>query len=475
FKSYVIHELDDPGRVNDLIETLLRHNIEVYSSPRDLSARRSQTYFERTSASSTYPAGSFVIPLRQPKKRLIKTLFEPDPRMEESFMDDVAARRMRDARLGTASNKEGPGFYDITAWALPLHYDVKTSFTEDEISVEGMSKVMFRPPPQGSFAKATYGYAFSAKHNSGTKLAAKLLQNGFRVAITLLPTTVGGVKLDKGTYIARVKRNPESLPGEIVRYGSAYGTNVVSLNTSWGDGGISLGSKYVRDLKEPRIMVATKQPTQAVTFGSVYSVLDQRFDRDFSAVRTNMISRADLSRYNVIVLPDGSPNGYREALGKRGIDRLRNWIEEGGTLVALKGGAAFTTLEEVRFTDVEMITNQEGGETPIEPIPGSLFKALVNNDQYLALGYRPEIAVQFRGDYHLSLSKRGANVVTYKPDGHIMGHVWDSTMANLGGKLYMADVPVGRGHVVLFADDPTFRAYWNGLDRLFIGSMIMPR
>lgn len=479
FKTYVLHDKSDPERTNELIELLIRHNIEVYRSGRNVTSARSQNYFDRKFKSKTFASGSYFIPVRQPKKRFLKTMFEPDPEMEASFMKDVEARRKRDAKLGTTSRKEGPGFYDITAWALPLHYGIDASFTEEEIPVSGMTKLTSRPAKAGGVnTRGTYGYAFSNRHNSSTKLAGKLLQMGYKVAITLLPANVGGNDFPKGTYLVRTKRNPETVHSSISTISSAYGTPVVPLDTAWGDGSISLGSKYVRSLTKPRIMVMTKQPTRAVTFGSVYSVLSQRFDLDFTAVRTSMFNRVDLNRYNVIVFPDGSASGYERMLGKGGVSKLRNWIENGGTFIGLKGGAEFTTRKNVEFTDVKLVRNQKSDKEkddakPIEAIPGSIFKALINNDYYLALGYPNEAAVQFRGNYHFTPTKKGANVAIYKPNGHIMGHVWKSTMKNLGGKLYMADVPLGGGHVVLFADDPTFRAYWRGLDRLFIESILL--
>ncbi|MCB1022771.1 MAG: hypothetical protein KDB79_00170 [Acidobacteria bacterium] len=479
FKTFVIDGASDPGKTNDLIELLLRHGIEVYQSSASSSSNRAQSYFDRQSKQRTFPAGSYYIPMRQPKKRFLKTMFEPDPKMEASFMKYVEERRARDAKLGTDSPKEGPGFYDITAWALPLQYGIDTYFTEDERPVSGMTKITSRPAQNsGSLGRGTYGYAFSNSQNSGTKLAGKLLQKDINVAITLLPTSIGGRKFDKGTYLVRNNRNPEDLHAVISKYAKEYETDVVPINTARGEGGISLGSEYVINLERPKIMVMTKEPTGAVTFGSVYSVLSQRFDLDFVAVSTEMFNRANLSRYNVIIFPDGSPGAYEDILGKNGVARLRAWIENGGTFIGLKGGAAFTTREGVEFTDVKLVRSQkaesENTDTkPIESIPGSIFKAIVNNDHYLALGYPTEIAVQFRGNYHFTPTKKGANVVVYKPDGYIMGHIWDTTMENLGGKLFMADVPLGDGHVILFADDPTFRAYWRGLDRLFIGSILM--
>ncbi|NNE98475.1 MAG: hypothetical protein HKN25_05580, partial [Pyrinomonadaceae bacterium] len=185
FKTYVIYEQSDPERVNDLVELLLRHGIEVYRSGRSISSRQSQTYFDRSSKSRSFGAGSIVIRMRQPKKRFLKTMFEPDPKMEESFMKTVEERRQRDAKLGSAARKEGAGFYDITAWALPLQYGVETAFTSEEIPVSGMTKITQRPPNSGGISsKPTYGYAFSSSQNSGMKLAGKLLQLDYRVAYT---------------------------------------------------------------------------------------------------------------------------------------------------------------------------------------------------------------------------------------------------------------------------------------------------
>lgn len=476
FKTYVIHEQTDPGRVKDLLELLQRHNIEVYQSSGAITARKAQTYFDRNFKTKTFPAGSYYIPLRQPKKRLIKTLFEADTKMEEVFLKDVEARRQRDARLGIDVKKEGHGFYDVTAWALPIHYGVDASFTEDEISTGGMTKVGdIKKEGKVVGGKATYAYSFGQYQNAGTKLAAKLLQMDYQVALTLLPTQVDGKQLPKGTYIVRVERNPETVHEVIGKLAEEFGTEVQALNTAWGENGITLGSKYVIPLTKPKVMVLTQEPTRAVTYGCVSSVLTQRFDFDFTPVRTSMFNDINIFKYNVIIFPDGNAAEYEKMLGKEGIEELKNWIEHGGTFIGIKGGAAFTTRKDVALSDVEVVNKQNNGsEKPIENIPGSMFKADVNNDYYLAIGQQKEIGVQFRGNYHFTTSKKGTNVITFKPNGHISGHKWENTESDIANKMYMADIPLGEGHVILYANDPTFRAYWRGLDNLFVGSIILP-
>lgn len=475
FKTYIIHDQSDPGRVNDLIDLLLKHHIEVYKTSTVVSVKKSQTYYERSFKVKSFPAGSYIIPLRQPKKRFLKTMFEADTKMEEVFLRDVEGRRQRDAALGPDAAKEGHGFYDVTAWALPLQYGVETSFTEDEIPVAGMQRITQTGNNGKTIGKATYAYAFSHSQNAGTRLAGKLMQMNYRVAITLLPTQVGGITFDKGTYLVRVNRNPESLHEVIEKLALAFGTEVKAINTAWGENGITLGSKYVRDLEKPRIMVMTQEPTRAVTFGSVYSVLSQRFGLDFSAVRTAMFNEVNLYRYNVIIFPDGGAAEYEKMLGSEGIAELKNWIKNGGTFIGLQGGAAFTARKNVGLSDVKLVTHQRTDSTRhIENIPGSIFKASVNNDYYLGLGHNQEIAVQFRGNYHFTPTQRGANVITFKSKGHLSGHQWENTESDIAGRMYLADIPHGDGHIILFANDPTFRAYWRGLDRLFMGSILLP-
>lgn len=480
FKQYILQPGSDEGRLNSLIELLLRHQIEVYKSDTPISSQRAQTYFDRKSKPRKFPAGSYIVPLKQPQKRLLKALFEPDPKLEEKFLQQVEATRERNKKLGSDAPKEPLWFYDITAWSLPVTFGVEAAFTEDVIPVAESGLITEKPETEGKVigGKAEYAYLFSY-NDAGAKLCGKLLHEGYNVAVALKGFKNSGRDYSKGTLIVRVERNPETLHKRIAELAQAYGAEIFATNTGWNDEGISFGSVYVINLKKPRIMVLTENPTRATAFGGVYALLDQRFDLGFSAVRTEHFANADLSRYNVIILPDGSPSGYQRLLGESGIKRLKNWIREGGTLIGIKGGAAFTTRKGVELTDIELIAevpDRDAGDNdakkPIDNLPGSIFKATVNNDYYLGLGYPEEIAVQVRGNYLFSKTEKGVNVVTFPEKSHLIGHQWEDTEEILSHKLYLADVPVGQGHVILFADDPTFRAYWRGLDRLFLSCIL---
>jgi len=479
FKQFVLPPGRDPGRTNALIELCLRHQIEVYKIEGPVSAQ-SQTYFDRSSKARTFPEGSYILPLHQPQKRLLKVLFEPDPKLPQQFMDEVHATLARNRKLGTDVDKEPLWFYDITAWSLPVSYGlVEAAFTEEAIPLSQNSLVREPPAVRGEVTggEGGYGYLFSYWTDAGAKLCGKLLQEGYNVALTLKGFTNQGRRFPKGTLLVRAERNPESLHARIRELATLYGARVQAASTGWAEEGISFGSVYVKNLKKPRIMVVTHNPTRATTYGSVYALLDQRFDLTFTALRGDSFNSADLSRYNVIVFPDGSPAGYQRLLGKQGVSKLKDWIRRGGTFVGLKGGAAFTTRKNVELTDMKLVTEyaadgEDGSKRPIQNLPGAILKAVVNNDYYLGVGQAPELAVQVRGNYHFAPTLSGVNVVTFPEDAAIMGHVWEKTEEIINQKVYLADVPVGGGHVILFANDPTFRTYWRGLDRLFLAALL---
>jgi hypothetical protein len=91
-------------------------------------------------------------------------------------------------------------------------------------------------------------------------------------------------------------------------------------------------------------------------------------------------------------------------------------------------------------------------------------------------GFESEtIPVLVSGDDFYSPSKEGAAPVGFLGgDLWIAGFVWpDNTEDLLEGTAWMIDEPVGRGRVVLFADDPNYRLLWPPLSRLFVNAILI--
>ncbi len=79
----------------------------------------------------TFPAGSYIIDLNQPQRILVKAILEPDTPQDKAFVDDNMARFRRNQMRGSGQSKEDYGFYDITAWSLPLAFGLDAYWTED--------------------------------------------------------------------------------------------------------------------------------------------------------------------------------------------------------------------------------------------------------------------------------------------------------------------------------------------------------
>jgi len=91
-------------------------------------------------------------------------------------------------------------------------------------------------------------------------------------------------------------------------------------------------------------------------YGFIWHLLDQDLALRFSGLDIGRFRRTDLSRYNVLVFPPiwGGSSAYRDLLGPGGVDRLRSWIENGGTAIGIGGGARMladdtTGLTQARF------------------------------------------------------------------------------------------------------------------------------
>jgi hypothetical protein len=85
----------------------------------------------------------------------------------------------------------------------------------------------------------------------------------------------------------------------------------------------------------------------------------------------------DLSKYNVIVMPDASGGGsaYSRALGPAGVDNLRTWVQAGGTLVTIGAGTAFATDSTQALSKVRQRHDVLGKHAPLlsrQPLPEGL-------------------------------------------------------------------------------------------------------
>ena len=526
-RAYALVPGSDPVRTADAVSTLMVHGVEVRRTTAAVTVR-ARDYLTLDARPRTIPAGSYVVPLDQPEKRLIQSILEPRTEQQAEFLAEERQKRAWNRVRGRNVPSDRAGFYDVTAWALPYAFGVEAYAIEEPIAAG--DPLAAPPVVRGGVVggPARSAYLFDPRTVGSTRLALALLREEFKVAVARKPFATGGRSWPRGTFVVRVERNPRSLGERLPALAAESGVAVAAVNTAWTEQGIDLGSANVDSLEAPRIAVLADVPTDETAYGAIWFLLERRLEQPFTALRTEEVAGAELQRYNAIVLPDGRATDYRERLGEKGVERLTRWVEDGGALILTGGASALAVHEKVKWSKARLLgpppekeEGEDGGEekdreaeeqdkdAPLAParrageapaeakdgleteselrrqvarreketelIPGAIFAADLEPRHFLAYGYEEApLPVLVQSSLVFSASPSGANVVRIRKERpRLSGFAWPEAESRLRGAAYVIDEPRERGHVILFADDPNFRNFWRGLEKLFTNAILL--
>jgi hypothetical protein len=487
-QAMVIRPGKDPGREAEFVALMMKHQIEVYRAEAEFLAEGSD-YISKGARGQRFEKGTYLIPFDQPQKHLIRALLDPDAPMEAEFIKDAREKYEYNRTLGDKAPKQRLGFYDVTAWSLPLAFGLD-AYTLRFAPAVKMARLESAPAIARGVkgGEAHYAFAFTYDANNNAKLLAALLRENFHAAISLLPFETETTKFPRGSIVARVERNPANLSARITKLADSLGAEVHAIRTAWTPRGIYLGSDHVVNLKTPKILVVTEEPSSQTAYGALWYLLEKRYGVPFTPIRLAYFSEVNLFDYDVLVFPDGSANGYKRTLEKSDIDNIKNWMRQGGVFVGIRGGAVFATLKDVEFSTATRLGEEPEEEKKektdkkdekkekikVDYTPGAVYLVSLDTRHYLSLGYPERVPVLVRSDWILKPSKEGANVGIFaKEKPRISGFAWENTDKLFPGNAYLVDEPVGQGHAILFADDPSFRLFWPSLDRLLLNAILL--
>ncbi len=502
YKQFVIIPDKDREKTARFIELCLRHKIEVYEAKESFTGLNARSYFDKTTTKKTFPKGVFIIPMNQPQKRLLKALFEPDSKMDDEFLKEARFAYEYNKKLGKNVRRLPLGFYDVTAWVLPVAWGVECYLMEDEAKVK-MEKVN-QPPKFALYIPndtAKYAYAFKYDSDASAKLLAKLLKSDFKVAVaTRYFYSEDGIYFPRGTIIVRVERNKhiDDFHKKIKELAKEAGVDLYSINSAYTEKGIDLGSNWVVEIKKPKVAVLTEEPVNQNSYGAIWFMFEQILGYDFTPIRWDYFSSVNLYHYNVLVIPDVNSNQLKNLIGDDGVKKLSEWVSNGGVLVTLKNASVFPTMKGVELSNARLLGESlpededeyEEAKPPaekdtvkakekkpkerVEFTPGAILRVKLDTLHFLSFGYNDEIAVHIYSSLIFEKSKDGANPGVFaEKDVRISGFVWEDMEKKFPGKAYLIDEPLGRGRVVMFADDPNFRLYWQNLTRLFLNAVFL--
>jgi hypothetical protein len=498
-RSYILPAQADQAAADKLAGLLVQQGVEV---------GRASSSFE--ACGKSYETGTYVINTAQPAKRFIRTLMDTNVPMEAGFIAEQERRRAKDL---------GDEIYDVTGWSLPLMMNVRTDSCNRTISGQFTSR-----GPELVQAGTVSGGAGSVAYLVpwGSATAVRFLTHALRLGLDVKSSdkafTHAGRPYPAGTLIIDVADNAATLAETITRLAEKTGADVVSVNNSWVTDGPNFGSENVVRFNLPRVAIAWDQPTSAYNAGNTRFIIERQFDFPLTAIRVSQLKNADLSRYQVLILPEtGWSGSYADALGKKGTDNLKDWVSKGGVLIGIGSANRYLADPEVDLlsvrrenavleVDKEKAKSSESGEkngdkaaestvegqyltssddykalvTPEKDKPdsvaGVLVKASVDPDHWLGAGVAPTLNVLVRGSdiYTPVKMDKGVNVAVFHPADELLasGYIWEQNRKQLAYKPFVIAQPSGRGYVIGFTQDPNVRAYLDGLNVIFMNAIL---
>jgi hypothetical protein len=488
----------DPAMTARVVGLLLRNGIEVSRLGREGASAAVRSFLGGAPARRTFPAGSYVIDLGQPQRRIARALLEPNAQLEQSFVEEQIAKFLRNRRRGEDADKEDYGFYDVTAWSLPHSFNIEAYWTEDTPAWVGQpvtDATLAAPPSPG---RARSAYLFRNDNQGAASLALALEREGFKLAVALQPLRADGRDWPRGTFVARVQRNPDTLHDRIAALAPARGVTVTAVQSAFADtGNVGTGSGDVVALNAPRILVGVGDGVSETSWGWLWDFLQNELAAPFTPVALRNVGRmTDLEQFNVFLLPDGSGSEMQRQLGDGGVKKLKEWVRSGGVVIGVGGAGELLADEDVGLSSVVAVgsdtsakadTTVQADFPPLpsataparekpEWLPGAVFRATIDRTHWLTLGYEQgELPVFLEGSTFWTPSKGGANPIVFAGDSLVLsGFVWpDNTVRLLKNTAWAVVENQGRGRVVLFLGDPLFRGFWRGTARLLTNAILV--
>ena len=399
----------------------------------------------------SYPAGSIVVKAAQAFRPHVLDMFEP-----QDHPDDF-------------QYPGGPPIppYDSAGWTLAFQMGVQF----DRI-LEGFDGPFQRVDDELKLPAGTVtgpatasAYLFSPASNQAFRAVNRLLAAGERVD-----------RLPDGRFRAVSREGTRPRLAEIA---TATGVSFEGVT----DAAVPAG----QPLQAVRIALWDRYGG-SMPSGWLRLVLEQ-FEFAYEVVYAPQLDAGNLAaRFDVLILPDGAlpardgtfairqprpdaiPAEYRERLGAitttATLPHLKAFLEQGGTVLTI--GTATALAGHLGLPVGDKLVDGSGTKLPAEQyyVPGSILRVKVDTMHPLAQGLRADTDVYFDNSPVFTLpadaAARGITPVAWFDSATPLRSGWAWGQHYLQRGVAIADARVGKGHLVLFGPEITFRSQPHG-------------
>lgn len=455
-RAFVVGDEHDLGRNYHLADLLSHHNVEMYELNTDLVVDGKE--FKRGRA--------IVIPVNQTEYRFIQAMFET----RTEFTDSL--------------------FYDVSTWTLPFAFNLpyaelnRRSFSDDILG----NRIETPTPPTASVigGQSRYAYMFEWDEYYAPRTLYRLQELGVRAKVASRPLTAftetGTKEFDYGSILVPLgiqDIDEDEIYRILQQSAKEDGVEIYNITQGMAASGIDLGSPSMNTLEKPSIAILGGPGVSNLEVGEIWHQLDQRYHIPLSIIDKDRVGGVDLDRYNTIIMVNGS---YGD-LSSGAVNNLKDWVRNGGNLILQKSAINWAISNE-------LMTIDEKESDPIQYdrnipyidlqaargahfIGGSIFNGRMDLTHPIAYGYkRSEIHLFKNSTLFLEMPENHFSVPVYVTEDPLAsGYISNYNLEQVAGTPSVIVSGMGSGQIISFVDNPNFRAFWYGKNKMFANAI----
>ena len=444
-KAIVFGDSKDAAKTWHLADILQRHKIKFNELKSDVNLNGKK-----------YKKGaSYVVPMNQKNYQLINAMFEK----RTTFTDSL--------------------FYDISAWTFPLAFNL--DYTETTNLTNLGEEINDLQSLQGAITgESSYAYLFEWNEYYSPKALNTILEAGLRAKVGKSPFSVEGKEYDYGTIMVPVqnqKYNKQELHLFLQNVAKENNLTITAVGTGLTKG-IDLGSNEFDPLKKQQVALLVGSGVTYADAGEIWHLFDQRYNMKITKLDTDYFSRVDLSRYTTLIVP----SIYGSALDKSSVTKIKEWVKDGGTLIAYRNAAYWLNSNEIMKIDFKKDSSLVAKNIPFDKrrdfrgaqvTGGAIFEAKLDRSHPINFGYKNDKLPLFRNtNIYINPDKNSYNnPIQYTNNPLLSGYISEENLGILKNSVPFKTQGYGKGRVILFTDNTNFRAFWFGTNKLLMNAI----
>ncbi len=452
-KAYIFGSENDKVKTQLFVDILNQHQIKVYKNTADLSVNnfnfKAQT--------------SFVVPLKQKQFRLIKSIFEE----VHSFTDTT--------------------FYDVSTWTFPHAMNIPSAKLSSTKNIKISDQPVVAENINGKVIgeNKKLGYVFRWNEFPAAEALYQLQKKGLitKVATDKFTLEIDGKKeqFSYGTIwlpISNQNHSEEQISRLVKQVSASCGIDFYAVPTGLSPEGIDLGSNSFVNLQKPKILLFVGGSSNSRDAGEIWHLFDQRFHIPLTLTESSFLNRINLNKYNTIIL-----TGAFNEWSNWEIQKLKNWVEQGGILIAYKNATEWTAQNDLGKTKFEtklkadtisyLNYSERNKENNLNRISGAIFNAKIDITHPLCYGYTNNNLAIFKTSTTVAktLEIKYAEPVKFSATPYVSGWVSKGNIERIKNAPIVSVQAVGRGKLISYHDNMNFRGIWLGTSKLFSNSV----